>query len=316
MRGISVSVKPLYNRSIYSPWKLTLAYQLSRPKPKTIPFGGKRVLLCNTGRLGDVFILTQMLPRLSNSEVSLLIAPEGKAAANGCPGIKSVHVIDPWYRSSDSKQEKWRKWRGFCKEAKARQEEFASYDTVFFSNPHFCGLTRLFPGAYTIGFDSQADRSHFSHIIPWNPHAYLAKVYEEVLDAFEFDPGLIESPWKQLVNEPLISGKYVVMHIGASDKSKDYTAKMWRRVYEELKEQGHQVVFTGKGQGDLIEAVTSNPEENLCDKLSWLELLRVIAHSQLVISVDTVALHIAAAFKRPLIALYRDAPDGATWRPQ
>jgi len=259
--------------------------------------------------------MTQILPRLSLSKVSLLIAPEGKAAAVECPGIERVHVIEPWYRSSESKREKFRRWRAFCREAIERQKEFASYDTVFFSNPHFCGLTRLFPDAYTIGFDSHADRSHFSRVIPWNPHVYLAKVYEEVLDALGFEPRPLESPWKQHVKKPLISGEYVVMHIGASDKTKDYSAMMWRRVYEGLKEKGHRVYFTGKGQRHLIEAVTSDPEENLCDKLSWLELLRVIAHSQLIISVDTVALHIAAAFKRPLVALYRDAPDGATWRP-
>ena len=126
----------------------------------------------------------------------------------------------------------------------------------------------------------------------------------------------MRSPWHPLVGEPLIKGRYSVMHICASDKTKDYSQKMWRKVYQGLKTRGEKVFFTGKGQRHFIEKVTDDSEENLCDRLSWIEFLNVIAHSQLVISVDTVALHVAAAFERPLIALYRDAPDQATWSPR
>lgn len=294
---------------------MALAYQLTATRKSKRRLEPKKVLLCNTGRLGDAFLMTQMIPRLEGCEVGVLVAKEGRGAVEGCPKIAHLHEIEPWYVSSDAKGEKLRKWRHFQKEKKARKEEFASYDTVLFTNPHFCGLGPLFPNAYTVGFDSHADCRHYSKILPWNPSCYLSKVYEEVLDALGFAKGPMQSPWQELVSTPLIEGNYCVMHIGASDKTKDYSSKMWKEVYLGLKAKGMRVYFTGKGQRDQVEEVSSLGEENLCDQLSWLEFLRLLAHSKLVISVDTVALHVAAAFKRPLLALYRDAPDQNTWCP-
>lgn len=308
-------VNQLYNRGIYSPWKLSLVHAFVPHRKIHPPYSPKRMLLCNTGRLGDAFIMTRMLTRLQNIEVGVLVSKAGKAAVEGCSGISQVHLIDPWYCSSDSRKEKWRKWRAFQGEAKRRYEEFAQYDTVLFCNPHYAGFTPLFPNAHTIGFDSHADRNQFSHVLPWNPQAYLSDVYSEVLDTLDFAEGPMRSPWIEKSRDPFLKGEYCILHVGASDQTKDYSPGMWRKVYEGLKKRGERVFFTGKGQRKQIEAIGPEEGEVLCDQLQWEEFLRVIAHSKLVISVDTVALHIAAAFERPQVALYRDAPDGATWRP-
>jgi ADP-heptose:LPS heptosyltransferase len=280
------------------------------------PFSPKRILLCNTGRLGDVFIMTRMLPRLEGIEVGVLVSKAGRAAAQGCPGISQVHLIDPWYCSSDPRKEKWRKWRAFQCESKRRHEEFSHYDTVLFCNPHYAGLTPLFPNAYTVGFDSHADRSRFSRVLPWNSNAYLSDVYSELLDMLAFPCGAMQSPWIEKARDPYLRGRYCILHISASDQTKDYSSQMWGKVYKGLKKRGERVFFTGKEQRKQIEAIRPEEGEILCDKLEWEEFLRVIAHSQLVISVDTVALHAAAAFQRPQIVLYRNASDSATWRPK
>ncbi len=100
----------------------------------------------------------------------------------------------------------------------------------------------------------------------------------------------------------------VILHPGANWAHKRWPAERFGQLGERLQRDGCAVVVSG-GPNDqpLAHKVASRmtePPAMLAGKTTLRQLAACLEHAQLVVSNDTGITHLAAALKRPLIALY------------
>ena len=133
--------------------------------------------------------------------------------------------------------------------------------------------------------------------------------FESVLDMTipvykpSFDRGLIEQ-----IDIPAVPGKYAVLFPGAQLSFRRWPAGRFATVSDFIKRQyGIEVVITG-GPGDAylaaeIAGSATLPVTDLTGKTSFPQLARLISLASLLVSNDTVAVHIGAALDIPTVVV-------------
>ena len=98
---------------------------------------------------------------------------------------------------------------------------------------------------------------------------------------------------------------YIACAIGAAHGTKRWPVHKWKEFCEKL---DHPVILLGDGNdvasGNEIASVDDVKIYNACGKFSINESADLVRKSKLVISNDTGLMHIAAAFKKPIISLW------------
>jgi heptosyltransferase-2 len=98
---------------------------------------------------------------------------------------------------------------------------------------------------------------------------------------------------------------YIACVIGAAHNTKKWPVHKWKECCSKLK---HPVILLGGPEdrvtGDEIAAVESVKVYNACGKFKLNESADLVKKSKLVITHDTGLMHIAAAYKKPIISLW------------
>ena len=96
----------------------------------------------------------------------------------------------------------------------------------------------------------------------------------------------------------------------------------WRQTLQYFSNQGTLVVLTGLGKRDLhsireiLKPFSGGPSiVNLCNKLSFSEFRGIILEASGLVSIETVAMHIASERNVPTIALFSERSDPNIWGP-
>lgn len=110
-----------------------------------------------------------------------------------------------------------------------------------------------------------------------------------------------------------------VVHVGAFYGSRQWPVDRFAAVARELRDRGHDVVFTGSGaeRERALEVARQGgfPEETvLAGALGLAEFAAVVEDARLVISADTGAAHLASAYRRPSVVLFGPAAP-ENWGP-
>lgn len=99
----------------------------------------------------------------------------------------------------------------------------------------------------------------------------------------------------------------ILCHPGAFDDARAWVPRSWAEVARQLSSQGFLVVFSGAGDEDreLIEEILALGGQGitLCDSLVWDEFVAAVFLSHAVVTVDTVAQHVASAFDRNCVVI-------------
>jgi ADP-heptose:LPS heptosyltransferase len=86
-----------------------------------------------------------------------------------------------------------------------------------------------------------------------------------------------------------------------------------------LVDEGHTVVFTGLGvmEDEQIRLIADKVPEliNLCSKINWNQFVAVITHAQIVVAVDSLAGHVAAATDTPEVIIGNGMSNPMHWCP-
>jgi len=150
----------------------------------------------------------------------------------------------------------------------------------------------------------------------------------ELVDAdgscFDFRPSIPKATVAQ-VDAVLADGgvgkDFVVVHPGTARDEKYWPAKRWGEVLEHLAgDESRQVVLTGspdaREQAHLseVKSATSAPVIDLSGTVDLVGLTELLRRATLVIGVDSAAMHLAALFERPEIALFGPT-NPFHWRP-
>lgn len=98
---------------------------------------------------------------------------------------------------------------------------------------------------------------------------------------------------------------YYALVIGAAHATKKWPVHKWKAFCEKI---GHPVILLGgnedKEAGEQIASVDPIKVYNACGKFSLNESADLINKAKLVVSHDTGLMHIAAAYKKPIISLW------------
>ncbi|MDR1976744.1 MAG: lipopolysaccharide heptosyltransferase I [Campylobacteraceae bacterium] len=108
-----------------------------------------------------------------------------------------------------------------------------------------------------------------------------------------------------------IDEKYIVMAVGARWKTKEWPIEHFAKLAQMISKDGLRVVLVGgkddKKKAEKLVSLAGSEAKNITDlagETTLGELAALIKNCAVFISADTGPLHIAAAFKKPLIALY------------
>jgi ADP-heptose:LPS heptosyltransferase len=111
----------------------------------------------------------------------------------------------------------------------------------------------------------------------------------------------------------------VLCQAGASDKKKEWPCDQWAELARGLAKHGYSVVFTGTGirEEKSIRNILQKAGcgVSLCNQLRWDEFVTAVSLSRLVITVDTAAQHVAAAFNRDCVVI-GNGIDPGKWFPR
>ncbi|TLD70867.1 glycosyltransferase family 9 protein [Phragmitibacter flavus] len=127
---------------------------------------------------------------------------------------------------------------------------------------------------------------------------------------FVVGAGIRDGVQRKLKSEG-VTGKYVILHPGTARMEKFWLNERWAEVARVVHERlGLQVVLTGTGTGleeaplKAIKEMAGVPMVDLCGKLSLAEMTVVIEGAELMVGVDSMAMHLAALAEKPQVALF------------
>ncbi|MBI5177656.1 MAG: glycosyltransferase family 9 protein [Nitrospinae bacterium] len=184
------------------------------------------------------------------------------------------------------------------------------------------GLFTCFSGAErTAGFANAREGSRFLYgtkIAP-GPKPHAVDILMQTLSLFgapppqtpDFSfnvPEQSEALVKSLLRRLGVGGHYLVFHPGARWETKQWSAKQWSALAVAItKKSGLPVVFTGSaGDSAMINSIIAGRTGmfNLAGELGLVETSALLKHCAVMATVDSGPMHIAAAFNRPIAALF------------
>jgi len=289
----------------------------------------ERLLLIQLKRIGD-FILTAPAVaalRAAKPEAEIVaVVPAAVAGLAGCcAGLTRVLP----YRSHRPNLHTWASIAAGAWDACA---DFAGTDRTAF-------MTRLSRARQRVGYEKFADTA--SKRMAYN-HLSDAPVRE--LHTVDFHLALLEelgvshaceprqpcfqvparvSKWTGVrLAEQGVHGPYAVIHPGTARAEKLWEPDRWAEVAACLvNEEKLPVVITGANDSIEREHLAALrrrltvPVADLCGSLSLVQTAAVIAGAEMVLGVDSMAMHLAAMFERPQVVLFGPT-NPFHWRPR
>jgi heptosyltransferase-2 len=141
----------------------------------------------------------------------------------------------------------------------------------------------------------------------------LGEEYPEALPASY--PGFKLTAPEQLLGVGRIP--YIVIHMGPKN-FRGWIPEKWVALAAALKEQGYELVATG-GPGEETKAALALSEKvpvrDVTGRLSWEQFVATVAGATAVVTIDSVAGHVAACFGVPTVALAAGRQRIGLWHP-
>ena len=304
----------------------------------------RRILIAIGGHLGDAVIASTLVSRVAqaypNAEIGLLSGSWSRQVLHSHARVRWTHVMDHWKlnRRGGSLFARWR----ICRKSAGRalaEIRTIGYDVAIDLAAYYPNSARLLWRAgipVRVGYESGGGGPLYTHPVRWEPRDHVWQEHVELLArltatngdgvsaTYELPP--IPSTATRGAREKLVAAGfredadkvkegYVVVHMGAGHVRKEWPIENWRTVVRELVSSGFRVALTGAGAEEraVAQRVARSVAHcmDLTDQLDWNEFRAVIAGARAVLSVDTVAMHLAAAAGRPCVALMTgmDVPE-------
>lgn len=292
----------------------------------------KKILLGNLGSLGDLVLSTGVIERIKSAfpdcQIGVAVSKESQKVFETAPPVDWIHVLRaPLVKPG---QTTWQKIVDFLRFSWIDQPRFASeiasvgYDSAIELRPFFPNLTPLFWKAkipIRIGFAAGMNGRLLNVPVDWKGDRYLPHCYSSLLAQIGIEQKGPQTLMPRMILKnppPLLTQKpYLLFHLSSFKPEKELPIEFWRALYLKCKEWGWTIYFTGKGEREfrIIEEVTKDPKENLCDRLSWKQLVQHVKECSGLISIDSVPIHLAASFGTPTLALFWRTHLPLLWKP-
>jgi ADP-heptose:LPS heptosyltransferase len=282
-----------------------------------------KILISHLGHLGDVVMSTCVLQPLKkkfpNAQIGFLTHSATRVVVEKHPLVDFVHSLDHWYESGV--------WRYYQTRRSALKEvRSQNYSASIDLGCHFPNAIPFFTKAeipHRIGYESGGFGPMLTHPFPWvHEQRYVGFSYLHLLSGLGVDETSDPCSYYPLEmgSKPQgLPSNYIVFHPGSSSSAKEWPLASWRMLAQKMSLLGRLIVITGKGmreaQNGALIAKNLSCCMNFVDASSWEEFAYIIQHASLVISSDSVAVHLAASQKIPTIVLFAGINHLPMWRP-
>ena len=288
-------------------------------RKRTIPARPSRIALLNTAALGDTVLmsgpLTDLRAAYPDAEIVFLSGPSNYEAAcllQGADIVIKLPVFNPIAAIKTVRQLKI---------------------DLFLDFGPWCRLNAIIAicsGAECIaGFRTSTQGRHFGYdlVVDHSANAHELENYRGLVRAL----GILASHSPSLRCEPRehlnvfdLSGKFAVFHLwpgGSAAKLKEWPLGRWVALAEDFAADQCDIVFTGAASQRLLnDSVIAEIKASLRHRMtnaagaSLCETLQLLSRAEMVVSVDTGVMHMAAALGVPLVALHGPS-DPRRWGP-
>ncbi len=299
-----------------------------------------RILVCNQSHLGDAILATAALPALRRAfpraEIGVLVHPASAVVFSGMAEVSRIHTFEHTLlnrRKESISRTLWRHWQS--RRVAIQSIRAARYDMaidLYHYFPNSIPLLRATRIPYCAGWTSGG-------FGPWlnlalddvDAPMYILDRHALLLETVRPGFGMrsaLDRPmlgisdasrheWLELAGQHGLTGDFIVLHIGAHATLRRWPSEKWLELAKGLRERGHAVVLLGLGQADDAIAgelaIACPGVVNLSSQLSWNGLLAAVSQCSLLVSHDSAAAHLGAAFERPRICLSAGINDAQVW---
>lgn len=296
--------------------------------------GVKKILVVRMRHLGDVLLTSPVFTHLQKAfpraQIDAFINKESLPMLDGHPAISRYFLYDRSWKSLPFFKRIGREL------SLLRQVRKEKYDLVLNLTEGDRGaIIALVSGAsYRVGFDPGktglfGKRKFFTHLVKICPQP--RHTVERQLDALrrmgihpphEERDLFFAIPEDAMNNMRATYGKdFILIHPVSRWMFKSPPASFFIELIQSLHERGERILLSAGNEKEalalieeIVAALPHIPLINVAGKTSLKELGALIHLSQMLITVDSVPLHIASALKSPVIALFGPSSE-INWGP-
>ena len=272
-----------------------------------------KILLCCMASCGDVVLASSVLDPIlkyyPNAIIGFLHTKEASEILEKQIAVHHRHIAPSWLKPNKSKVYNFLSllYHSFCVYPRVIQEiKSLSYDISLELHPFFPNSLPLAAKAripQRIAFISKEYDVWITDKIPFpSTISYLPTLYPLLLKQLQIQAPSLHVCLPFLPKKP---HDRIVLHLGTSDPKKEWPLFHWEKLAASLRALGFLLFFTGKGkrENSFIKKI-AKPEEDLSSQLDFYAFANVLQGAKALISVDSVSIHLAAAFQVPFVALY------------
>ncbi len=291
-----------------------------------------KILLCNIAHLGDAVISTSLIPvlrqALPHTKIGFLTSGLSSCVLKDHPEVTWIHEVNHWKLNRSSASISKKIFTYYSSKRTAIEEiKRVGYDLAIDLYPYFPNAIPLLWQAgipVRMGYTSGGFGPLLTHPMNWeHREQHISSYHYDLLKnlPLQFDKTQLSyslpKPSCEMPNKWGLERGYLLLHMGSSTKEKDWPEDRWCRLVQEAPVK--QIVFTGRGpiEKERIARVSKNIVNsiNLSDQLSWKELCEVVSMAGQVVTVDSVAAHIAEAYAIPTIVIFMGSSAPIHWKP-
>jgi ADP-heptose:LPS heptosyltransferase len=311
------------------------AYQLCSAFRQILPMPSRyqRILIANPAHLGDAVITTAVIRELKKQHpqlsIDVLCGSWSSMIFRNHPAIDQVFTLDlPMLnRSKLSNRAKEADYLlGFQSlKSSVVNRHYDLVASLYAYEPSYIPALHQLVDAPIVGFSSAGygpllTKSFNTADMDWHEAQHQAKVLEDLLG----EPKSLEAyqVWLEQGSKTIAAeSAYLVLHPGTGDPSKEWTLEAWQEVIRYLCQSNIRIVLTGHGEREeqfaqkLINGSNQCQIENRVGKLSFSQFCQAIAGAKLLVSLESVAAHIASAYQVPSLIAAFGKTNLKRWQP-
>jgi ADP-heptose:LPS heptosyltransferase len=278
----------------------------------------KNILCIRPDNMGDLLMSSPAISALKATfgcTITVLTSKMGAVIAEHIPDIDHCIVFDaPWVKAGSTDA-----FEQLVEELRTLQFDAAVIFTVFSQNPLPAAiLAYLAAIPVRLAYCRENPYHLLTHWLPdEEPYTFIRHQVARDLDLVKIlgastpDTHLrlsIPDHWAAVQDVLLQAGvdldkPWIILHPEVSEVKRQYPYEQWVEAGKEIiASTGYQILVTGKEpEHSLAEEIGAISLAGLLDIPLFVELIR---HTELVISVNTGTVHIAAAVGTPVLVLY------------
>ena len=299
----------------------------------------RRALVIQLRHHGDVLLSSPVFTVLKQHspgiEIDALVYAETRDMLELHPAIARVHLVERKWKERSALSRIAAEWRLF------RMLRSRAYDLVIHLTDHPRGawLARALGVRYAAAPDiprkPRAWARSFTHLVPQPRHAgrHRVELNLDVLRRIGIQPGdqdralvLVPGPEAEREIEQLLSTQgltpkqFIHFHPGSRWQFKCWPPERAAALVDALQNRGDRVVLTAapdEPELALVAEVRKHAKTQFVDlagKLTLKQLAALTARARLFVGVDSAPMHIAAAMRTPVVALFGPS-DEIEWGP-